>query len=275
MTTTLSSEEERARKRQAIGLDPRRPRARETIQLPPEQSGGEGVFWFAVLLLAAMVIATGWMVYDTVYSAQNAAMGDEDLQLLLRDDFNTPQLALANARVDDVWDTRFADGHYQILIEQPGNLTWSTLGILDASTYRVETSMTLMDFARQGEPFTHWGYGGLLARYGNPQNFYLFAVDGQGSYQVQRQKEEVWQLLHPWTQSNLLKQGGDANQLAVEDDGSQIRFYANGTLLFTITEPRLPGGDVGLMAGTRSQGRVAAHFDWVKIYGVPFVGANE
>jgi hypothetical protein len=261
MTTTLSSEEERARKRQAIGLDPRRPRARETIQLPPEQSGGEGVFWFAVLLLAAMVIATGWMVYDTVYLAQSGAMGDEDLQLLLRDDFNTPQLALANAHVDGVWDTRFADGQYQILIEQPGNLTWSTLGILNTSTYRVETSMTLMDSTRQG--------------YGNPQNFYLFAVDGQGSYQVQRQKEEIWQLLHPWTQSNLLKRGGDANQLAVEDDGSQIRFYANGALLFTVAEPRLPGGDVGLMAGARSQGRALAHFDWVKIYGVPFTPANE
>jgi hypothetical protein len=226
-------------------------------------------------LLAAMVFAIAWMVYDTVYSAQFDAESAEGLHLLLRDDFNTPQLALADAHVDGVWDTRFADGHYQILIEQPGNLTWSTLGLLNASTYRVETSMALMDSARQDEPSTQWGYGGLLVRYGNPQNFYLFAVDGQGSYQVQRQKAEVWQLLHPWTQSNLLKQGGNANRLAVEDDGSQIRFYANGTLLFTISEPRLPGGDVGLMAGTRSQGRAAAYFDWVKIYDMPFAPANE
>jgi hypothetical protein len=274
MTTTLSPEEERARKRQAIGLEPRRLTAREAIQLPPEQSGGEGRFWFAVLLLVAMVAATGWMIYETLRSAQGDP-ADAGLHLLLRDDFNTPQLALADAHVDGIWDTRFANGHYQILVEQPGNLTWSTLGLLDASTYRVETSLTLTDAVLQSDASARWGYGGLLARYNNPQNFYLFAVDGQGSYQVQRQKEEVWQLLHPWTESNLLKQSGKANQLAVEDDGRQIRFYANGTLLFTVLEPRLPGGDVGLMAGTRSQGTVAAQFDWVKIYSVPLALDEE
>jgi hypothetical protein len=275
MTNLLSPEEERARKRQAIGLDPRRPKAREVIQLPPEQSGGDGQFWLAVLLLAAMMIATGWMVYDTVRATSRAAMGNADLDLLLRDDFNTPQLALANAHLDGVWDTRFTDGHYQILVKQPGNLIWSTLGLLSASTYRVETSMTLTDSALPTESFDLWGYGGLLARYGNPQNFYLFAVDGQGSYQVQRQKEEVWQILHPWTQSPILKRGSDTNLLAVEDDGRQIRFYANGALLFTVDEPRLPGGDVGLMAGTRSQGRANAYFDWVKIYGVPLAPIDE
>ncbi|MBX2997397.1 MAG: hypothetical protein KF893_02715 [Caldilineaceae bacterium] len=275
MTTSLSPEEERARKRQAIGLDPRRPRAREAIQLPPEQSGGDGRFWIAVLLLAAMMIATGWMVYDTVRAPSNVAMGSTDLHLLLRDDFSTPQLALASAHVDGVWDTRFEDGHYQILVEQPGNLIWSTLGLLSASTYRVETSMTLVDSALPNEQSNLWGYAGLLARYANPQNFYLFAVDGQGAYQVQRQKEEVWQILHPWTQTPLLKRGGDANLLAVEDDGRQIRFYANGALLFTVGEPRLPSGDAGLMAGTRSQGSARVRFDWVKIYGVPLAPADE
>jgi hypothetical protein len=274
MTTTLSPEEERARKRKAIGLEPRRPTARQVVQLPPEESSNDGRFWFAILLLAAMIVATGWMVYDTVRPGQSRVVGNGDLSLLLRDDFNTPQLALADDHIDGVWDTRFADGAYQIVIQQPGNLTWSTLGLLDASTFRVETSLALTEVEQQSDPSTVWGYGGFVVRYGNPQNFYLFAVDGQGAYQVQRQKEEIWQILHPWTESDLLKPHGEINLLAVEDDGRQIRFYANGTLLFTIGEPRLPGGDVGLMAGTRSRGTVAAHFDWVNIYGVPLASVE-
>jgi hypothetical protein len=58
-------------------------------------------------------------------------------------------------------------------------------------------------------------------------------------------------------------------QLAVEDDGSRIRFWGNDELLFTVNDPRLPSGDVGLAGGTRSQGQVSVLFDWVKIYEVP------
>lgn len=275
MTTTLSPEEERARKRQAIGLTPRRPTARQAIQLPPEESDGQGRVWLAALFLIVLLIATGWMIYDTVGLGESGSVGDEALQLLLRDDFNTPQLALADAHIDGLWDTRFADGAYQIVVEQPGTLTWATLGLLDATPYRVETEMTLIDAGPESELSSVWGYGGLLARYGNSHNFYLFAIDGQGAYQVQRQKEEVWQILQPWTESAQIKQGGDPNLLAVEDDGRQIHFYANGSLLFTIADPRLPGGDVGLAAGTRSRGTVVAHFDWVKIYGIPLALGEE
>lgn len=267
----LSSEEERARKRRSIGLSARRPTARETVQRPPDQSAGDGRMWLAVLLLCAMILATGWMVYDSVRAVPEAvAVHEQAPDPLLQDDFNAPQLALASTRLDGVWETGFVDGGYQIRIEQPGQLTWSTLGLLDLNTYRVETELILGSSEAEGGAQTaSWGYGGLLARYGNKDNFYLFVVDGRGAYQVQLQKEEVWRVLQPWIPSAVLNPIGETNRLAIEDDGSQLRFFANGALLFTVDAPKLPSGDAGLVGGTRSQGTLSARFDWTKVYAVP------
>jgi hypothetical protein len=267
VTSHLSAEDERARKRQAIGLSARRPTARETIQLPPEQQSAGPSTWTAVLLLVAMSLATGWMVYDAVSSTPSTVAGEQQApQLLVDDDFSTPQLALASSQTEGAGWTGFHGDTYQIRVERPGHLTWSTLGLLDLSTYRLETALTL---SSPTSDTPSGGYGGMVVRYANPSNFYLFTTNGRGAYQIQLQKDEQWRILQPWMPSAALRSGGEVNVLAVEDDGAEIRFYANNQLLFSVGDPRLPGGDVGFAGGTQSQGSVLAIFDWVKLYTMP------
>jgi hypothetical protein len=267
VTSPLSTEDERARKRQAIGLSARRPTAREAVNLPPEEGEADPSMWTAVLLLVIMCLTTGWMVYDAVTNVPYAgAVEQHASHLIINDDFTAPQLALADSQTDGIGWIGFRDDSYQILVEKPGHLSWSTLGLLDLSIYRLETALTVGSVTAEA-PFG--GYGGLVVRYANPSNFYLFTTNGRGAYQVQLQKDEQWRILQPWTSTAALKSGEEANVLAVEDDGAEIRFYTNDELLFNITDPRLPGGDVGFAGGTQSQGTVLATFEWVKLYAVP------
>ncbi len=262
-SSSLSPEEERARKRQAIGLTARRPTAPHTIHFPPEENFGEGrgLMWMAVLFLMAMSVATAWMIYDAVWDVPGVS---DARGLRLDDDFAPPHLALPTSTAEGT-AISFVDGAYQIALQKPGQLVWSTLGLLDLETYRLESAL----FLDAGKPLDEWGYAGLLVRYANGQNFYLFTVDGRGAYQVQLQKDAVWRTLQPWTRSAQIHTNAQSNLLAVEDDGNRIRFYANDSLLFSVDDPRLSGGDVGFAAGTRSQGNVIARFDWVKIHDVP------
>lgn len=274
MTTSLSPEEERARKREAIGLNSRRPTARSEIQLPPEESAKGNPGWLMVFLLLALGAATVWMLYDAVSPARGAGLPESMQRLILDDDFIRPQLDLGTGRVDGQWASSFANGAYRIQVEQPGNLTWSTLGLINVSTFRLETALTIANgaipaSASADTDASPLGYGAILARYANDRNFYLFSIDAHGAYQVQLQRHEIWQILQPWTPSPIIQRDGQINYLAVEDDGTHLRFFANGELLYTVTEPRLPGGDIALGGGTRSRGTVVAQFDWVKVFALP------
>lgn len=270
MTTSLSPEEERARKREAIGLNSRRPTARRAVQLPPEeqkQPGNPG--WLMVVLLLLVGAMTVWMIYEAVVPVGGAAPEEPVERLILDDDFTRPNLVLGAGTVAGQWDSRFENGSYRIQVEQPGNLTWSTLGLLNVGTFRLETALTIGNGASADQNATSLGYGALLARFANDRNFYLFSVDAQGAFQVQLQKQEIWQILQPWTSVPALLPGGQVNHLAIEDNGAELRFYANDKLLYTVADPRLPGGDIGIGGGTRSQGSVSAQFDWVKVYALP------
>ena len=269
MTTSLSPEEERARKRQAIGLHARRPTARGEIRRPPEEETSSRFSWLPVLALVIIGLVTVWMIYDMTSPVRGVAMDAQGRRLILDDDFTRPKLAMGAEGIDGQWDSRITDGTYRVQVEQPGNLTWSTLGLLNVGTYRLETALTIETGATDANDAPAVGYGAVLVRYGNERNFYLFSVDGQGLYQIQLQKQEIWQIVQPWTAASVLHSDGRSNRLSVEDDGSRLHFFANDELLYTVSDPRLPAGDIGLGGGTRSRGTVSAQYDWVKIYALP------
>ena len=60
--------------------------------------------------------------------------------------------------------------------------------------------------------------------------------------------------------------GGQANRLAVEDDGSRIRFYVNQALVSEIVEPQLPPGRPGIAAVAPGPTAATVDFDWIAIY---------
>lgn len=270
---------EQARKRQKIGLSAERPTAKRVLQMPPEESRGQGQLWLAVGVLVGILLFTVWLIFAAVNDRPLLPfVGASQLTpvpaspsgptLVLRDDFSPPRIDLSTEAAEGLWRMGHEEGAYLIQVDAPGNLAWSTLGMVDLGRYRLELALTLSQTGAGAENDATLGYGGLLARYNNPQNFYLFSVDGQGRYQVQLQRQEVWQTVQPWQAHPRLRPAGGQNVLTLEDDGAVIRFYANGELLHTVETPLLPGGDAALAGGTRSQGSLLARFDWLAIYGI-------
>ena len=259
--------DERARKRQAIGLSAVRPTAKSEAYHPPVQTGVNGLPWLAVLLLVALLAVTLWLLLRATLPGQTVTVtGSSSSATLLQDDFVQPVLGLAPEVVTGDWSMGYVGDLYQIRIDQPGVLAWTTLGQIDLGAYRYETSLMLTGPSGDNSA---WGYAGLILRYQNDQNFYLFVVDGRGKYQVQAQEQGKWRTLQPWSDSPLLATVGGENQLGVEDDGQALGFFVGPELLYRTDDLRLPVGDVGLLAGSRSQGTARALFDWVRIEAIP------
>lgn len=263
--SSSSELEERARKREAIGLAPRRPTARAIINSPPEARGRRPLVLGAVVVLvviASVLILRRESTFEGVPFAGQTLLAPAEGGLIAHDDFADPHFSLP-IRSNAESDQRYVGDLYQIRILRPGGLTLATLGLPNLGAYRLEADLRL---ATQGE--LAWGYGGLVVRFQNEESFYLFVVDGQGEYQVQLKEEGSWRTVQPWTMTAALSSGSQ-NVLSLEDDGAELRLYINAIQVFTVPNPQLPVGDVGLAVGARSQGLAQGLFDWVALYEIP------
>lgn len=257
--------EERARKREAIGLSPKRPTAKIVVHSPPEARKG-----FSPILLVLLVTALLAIVWVTWRETNNAnfpfaggsALPAADQRLIVRDEFREPQFALP-VRSNGASTLSYEGEFYQIRLDQPGELAWATLGQKELGAYKVETDLRL---ATQEE--YAWGYGGVVVRYQNDDNFYLFVADNYGKFQVQLVENGAWRTVQPWTASGALSEGRQ-NLLSVSDDGAALRFLINDAQVALAADPQLPTGDVGLIVGARSRGKAKGLFDWVALYEIP------
>jgi hypothetical protein len=92
-------------------------------------------------------------------------------------------------------------------------------------------------------------------------DFYRFAINREGQYQLLKKLGDEWITLVPWTFSAHLGQGASWNRLEVVALGAQIQIYANGWLLETITDASLDKGYLLLFAESGDRPGVHVHFD--------------
>ena len=253
--------EERARKREAIGLSPHRPTAKDVVHSPPEATRR---FPFPLLVVAGLVVAAATVVlwrtsfFPLTLPGREPATIEEG-RLIEKDDFSEPGFALPEEKNEES-DLGFVGDLYRIWITRPGSRAWAALGRQELGAFRVDADLRL---ASQ-EAFAG-GYGGLVVRYQNDESFYLFVIDNRRQYQIELVDQGAWRTLRPWDETAALSDGRQ-NVLSVADDGTELRFYINYVLVDTVTDPRLPAGDAGLVVGARSRGQGQGLFDWVALY---------
>ena len=115
-------------------------------------------------------------------------------------------------------------GVYRMQVD-PYQMGWTLFDLADLTSYHLETSAVV-------SAETPSGAAGLIARFGGPGNFYLLTVDGAGTASVQLWSNGQQATLQSAPQSGavVINPAGQANRLAVEDDGTRIRFYVNQAL---------------------------------------------
>ena len=290
-TTYVTNTDASARKRTAIGLDPERETAPDAVMRPPDDDQ-RAPHWLLVscvallglavllLLLARMVNPNatlaelfGWP--NTTTSDQNSetvTAGNPNIgstaaaylaqlpgfRLWLTDDFAAPsQIAPAQVIPGQVNAAVMTDvGVYRMQVE-PNQMGWTLFDLADITSYHLETSATV-NAAAPG------GAAGLLARFASPGNFYMLTVDGAGAASVQLWRDGQSATLQ--AAPIAANQAGQANRLAVEDDGSRLRFYVNQALVSEIVEPQLAAGRPGIATVAAGPDSATVDFDWLAIY---------
>lgn len=301
MTRNNVLSEEAARKRQEIGLSARRTTARTTVMRPPDSEqptatpvrgfgGWWLVFFLSLLTLTTfLLVAARFLQSPTDLSTVNSDLsqvteGKLNLQGLqgavkrlqertiapngrsvvprLFDDFSSAQSVLPNAQ-NGTYSQQVipAEGVYR-MYAQTGNAAYSLLGDSSLHSFRIETSARIaIDFPQSS--------AGLVVRFVDANHFYLFAVDGEGRFEVLHANGVGnWQLLLPWMPSNAVNAAGVGNVLEVEDHGSLLRFSVNGTRLFEHTfapEEAEQSGDAGLWTAATGATDASVDFDRIRL----------
>ena len=109
------------------------------------------------------------------------------------------------------------------------------------------------------------GYG-VLYRYQDAANYYLFAIGGDGYYTialVHQGELTPLQLWQPWPH---VRRGAATNRLRVRCRASTCRFFLNDEFTAEIQDGTFPRGDVGLWAQTFSDTALKVSFEGLRLW---------
>lgn len=149
----------------------------------------------------------------------------------------------------------------QVTVNQPGQLWWTNPGRdFDDVIVSVE--------ARQvGGPNDN-AYG-LICRYQNEENFYVFLVSGDGFFAIGKYQTGTDNVVYltenqQFIPSDAINLGVASNELSASCVGNQLSLEVNGIPVLSVTDPTFVTGDIGLAAGTLVAGTGVIEFDNVQ-----------
>jgi hypothetical protein len=124
--------------------------------------------------------------------------------------------------------------------------------------------------ARMKRVSNSYGEVGLVVRgaptfdsYNDWRNAYYFLYDQTGYFSVLKRVNGSWTALKGWTSSASIVRDG-WNTLKVLANGSSLRFYINGKLVWSGSDAKFTSGQVGLWMYRRSKTE-RLDVDWAKL----------
>lgn len=150
----------------------------------------------------------------------------------------------------------------RLTVSQPGQMWWTNPG-------REFADVVISAEARQVEGSNDNAYG-LICRYQNEENFYVFLVSGDGYYTIakyQSGSENVIYLTEggQFQPSDVINTGVASNELRASCAGNQLSLEVNGVPLVSVTDPTFVTGDIGVAASTLAGGNTVIEFDNVQV----------
>ncbi|WP_322495266.1 zinc ribbon domain-containing protein, partial [Chloroflexus sp.] len=176
-------------------------------------------------------------------------------EIVFRDDFENP--ADSNLGASEGSSARYAyeQGDYVIEVKEPELLVWA---LVDGS-YRnvvIETSYSIP----RNSP---GGAAGLIFRYQDEDNFYLFSVSNDGYYALELLEDNQWVTIIDWTQHEAINP--ENNRMRVELRGDEITLYVNDRRLEQTRDPTFTRGEVGLAVTSFDESGIIVRFDEITI----------
>jgi hypothetical protein len=109
----------------------------------------------------------------------------------------------------------------------------------------------------------HWG---LVFRYKDNTNFYMFGVSCDSKYSLLKRTPAGFDTILPPTDSTAINKFGRSNVLGVRAVGDQISLYVNDQFLVTVTDGTFSEGLIGMYVRTFLTPKMTVVFDDIKAY---------
>jgi hypothetical protein len=211
--------------------------------------------WIAKLLLPLLV--TTALAACSVVSGPTTDPCNEN-GALLRDDFSGEQNCGWREYNQGGAVVEIAEGNLSISTSQTGQIWWTNAG-------RDFTDMIVTVQVRQTSGPNNNAYG-VLCRYQDENNFYIFLISGDGYYAIGKYQTGEQQVTYltpnqEYVFSDLINQGVATNLLRVSCIGNELGLAVNGLPLITVTDDSFSSGDVGLGVSTLEPGTAVVQFD--------------
>ncbi len=160
---------------------------------------------------------------------------------------------------DDEVTRKIAAGTYRLLVATPNLLAWSNADV-EFADFLLD-----LDTTHQGGPLDN--EFGVVFRYVDEDNYYLFSISSDGYYRLRKQIDNEWETIFGWLPSEAIEIGeGSDNHITILAEGAQLTFLVNDVLLEQIEDDTFDFGGFGLAVGTFDEGDVEIAFDNLQVW---------
>lgn len=177
---------------------------------------------------------------------------------LLVDDFADSGSGWETARNDD-YALSYSDGQYRVQVVTTEYDVWG------APLAQHQFSDFSLEVEAQQVAGPDEAIYGVMVRYSEGDNFYLFAICSQQSYIVERSDAGEYEVLVRWSDSEAILPAGEVNRLRVDCLGAAMRFYVNDVELCELTDITYSSGGIGLLASTFEGDALDVRFDNLQV----------
>ncbi len=162
--------------------------------------------------------------------------------------------------VTDSGEGKIVNETYVLTSKQVENYEWTFDG-KKLQNFYVSAKAEIPD--QQCKAGDHWG---LVFRYKDNTNFYLFGVSCDSKYSLLKRTSAGFDTILPPTDSTAINRFGQSNVLGVRAVGDQISLYANDQFLITVTDGTFNEGLIGMYVRTLLTPHMTVVVDDIKAY---------
>lgn len=153
------------------------------------------------------------------------------------------------------------DGRYHI-IHAISDL--ATTSLFDPDRHRYRDVQITMDATLTADSQPSGAYG-VVFRYQDPDNYNVFAVDGEGRFSLWTRENGIWRELRNtgenWTSTEAAHPLGQTNKLTIIVFRNLLVGYINSQLVVRLQEDTFSDGAIGIYTASPASGTIAVEVD--------------
>jgi hypothetical protein len=158
---------------------------------------------------------------------------------------------------DDAGFNDYADGGYKIFINDLGYYFWDTRQISHMDDVIID-----VDAQKIAGPDN--GYYGVICRYINAGNYYVFLIRGDGYYEIWKIHQDEWvpiSLSAYGFNDRVIHTGNSINHFRVTCNKDDLSLEVNGEVLMDVYDTDFASGEVGMFADVSDTAGLEILFD--------------